>query len=82
MRRYGRGRTSSDIQLIIKVIAYIFAVCAILAVVEAAVDAWAHQPLAEFLVKRFSELMLVCVTSIGSLLAGQSIERRNRKQSD
>ncbi len=76
------GKTSNDVQLIIKVIAYIFAGCAVLAVVEAAIDAWVHQPLAEFLVKRFSELMLMCVTSIGSLLAGQGIERRNRKQSD
>jgi len=49
-----------------------------LAVAETAIDAWIHQPLAEFLVKRFADLMLVCVSTIGGLLAGQKIESRKR----
>jgi hypothetical protein len=34
--------------------------------------------MAEFLVKRFADLMLVCVGTIGGLLAGQKIESRER----
>ena len=68
----------SDFQLVLRVVGWIFAGCAVLAVAETAIDAWIHQPLAEFLVKRFADLMLVCVSTIGGLLAGQKIESRKR----
>src|SRR5258708_28739529 len=54
----------------------IFAGCAVLAVAECAIDSFLHQPMANFLVKRFTDLMLVCVSTIGGLLAGQKIEGR------
>jgi hypothetical protein len=66
----------TDFQLVLRIVGYIFAGCAVLAVAESAIDAWVHQPLAEFLVKRFADLMLVCVSTIGGLLAGQKIEGR------
>jgi len=73
-----RESVVTDFQLVLRVVGYIFAACACLAVAETAIDAWIHQPLAEFLVKRFADLMLVCVSTIGGLLAGQKIESRKR----
>lgn len=67
-----------DFQLVLRVVGYIFGACAFLAVAETAIDAWVHQPMAEFPVKRFADLMLVCVSTIGGLLAGQKIESRKR----
>jgi hypothetical protein len=64
----------TDFQLVLRVVGYIFAACAFLAVAETAIDAWVHQPMAEFLVKRFADLMLVCVSTIGGLLAGEDRE--------
>ena len=68
----------SDFQLVLRIVSGIFVACAVLAVAETAIDAWVHQPMAEFLVKRFADLMLVCVSTIGGLLAGQKIESRKR----
>jgi len=68
----------TDFQLVLRVVGYIFAACAFLAVAETAIDAFVHQPMAEFLVKRFADLMLVCVSTIGGLLAGQKIESRKK----
>jgi hypothetical protein len=68
----------TDFQLVLKIVGYIFAGCAVLAVTESVIDALVHQPMAEFLVKRFADLMLVCVSTIGGLLAGQKIESRKR----
>ncbi|SIO24826.1 hypothetical protein SAMN05443247_03130 [Bradyrhizobium erythrophlei] len=68
----------TDFQLVLSVVGYIFAACAFLAVAETAIDAFVHQPMAEFLVKRFADLMLVCVSTIGGLLAGQKIESRKK----
>ena len=68
----------TDFQLVLKIVSGIFLACAVLAVAETAIDSWIHQPLAEFLVKRFADLMLVCVSTIGGLLAGQKIERRKQ----
>lgn len=68
----------TDFQLVLRVVGYIFAACAVLAVAETAIDALVHQPMAEFLVKRFADLMLVCVSTIGGLLAGQKIESRKK----
>jgi hypothetical protein len=68
----------TDFQLVLRVVGYIFAACALLAVAETAIDAFAHQPMAEFLVKRFADLMLVCVSTTGGLLAGQKIESRKK----
>jgi len=59
-----------------------FALCAVLAVVVLAIDAWSHIPLASDLIKTFSAIMLSCVTGIGGLFAGQGIERRRRRQRD
>jgi len=71
-------RVVTDFQLVLRVVGYIFAACAVLAVTESVIDAWVHQPMAEFLVKRFADLMLVCVSTIGGLLAGRKIEGRRR----
>lgn len=68
----------TDFQLVLRIVSGIFLACAVLAVTETAVDAWLHQPMAEFLVKRFADLMLVCVSTIGGLLAGQKIEGRKK----
>jgi hypothetical protein len=68
----------TDFQLVLKIVGGIFLACAVLAVIESSIDAWVHQPMAEFLVKRFADLMLVCVSTIGGLLAGQKIENRKR----
>ena len=68
----------TDFQLVLRIVSGIFLACAVLAVTETAVDAWLHQPMAEFLVKRFADLMLVCVSTIGGLLAGQKIDGRKK----
>jgi hypothetical protein len=68
----------SDFQLVLRIVSGIFVTCALLAVTETAVDAWVHQPMAEYLVKRFADLMLVCASTIGGLLAGQKIESQKR----
>lgn len=80
--RHRRVAPPTEIHISVKVLAGMFAGLAVLAVAVTVLDAWKPHPLADFLVKVFAQLMLVCVTSIASLLAGQNIERRNREHSD
>ncbi|MFK4561864.1 hypothetical protein ABIF94_002463 [Bradyrhizobium ottawaense] len=67
-------RRKGDFRLVLRTVTTIFFACAILSVVEAAVDAWLHQPLAEFLVRRFADVMLMAVGAIGGMLAGQRFD--------
>lgn len=59
-------------------VSIIFVTSAVLAVVLTSVDAWSHEPLAEYLVKKFGDIMLVCVSTVGGLLAGQKLESDKR----
>jgi hypothetical protein len=36
--------------------------------------------LADFLVKKFADIMLACVSAIGGVFAGQTIEGRKNRQ--
>ena len=70
----------SDFQLALRIFGGMFLICAVLAVAVLAIDAWLHVPLADFLVRRFGDIMLSSVTGIGGFIAGQGIERRKRRQ--
>lgn len=64
----------SEFRLVLRIITGIIYISAALAVVEAALDAWLHQPLAEFLVHRFGDVMLMAVGAVAGLLAGRKLD--------
>ena len=68
----------SDFQLVLRIVSGIFIACAILAAGLTALDAWLHLPLADFLVKKLADIILVCVSTIGGLLAGQKVEKNKK----
>lgn len=70
----------SDFQRVLRILTTIFIVSALLAAMLTGFDAWRPLPLADFLVKKLADIMLVCVSGIGGLLAGQRIERRRSGQ--
>ena len=72
----------SDLRLTLTLFARMFALCAVLAVAVAAIDAWSHIEIAGELIKTFSAIMLSCVTGITGLFAGQKIESRKHQQHD
>jgi hypothetical protein len=67
------SKSRGDFHLVLRTVVCIFFACALLSVLEAAIDAWFHQPLAEFLVRRFADVMLMAVGAVGGLLAGQRL---------
>ncbi len=52
--------------------------CMVLAVVVVGMEALGHLPLADYLVKKFGDIMTLCVGALAGLLAGQKIESRKR----
>lgn len=70
----------SDFQRVLRLFSTIFIVSAVLAGSLAALDAWLHLPLADFLVKRLADIMLACVSAIGGVFAGQRIESQRHRQ--
>jgi hypothetical protein len=66
----------SDFQLALKVVAGVFLTSATLAVAESAADAWLHLPLADFLVKKFADIMLISAGALAGIFTGNE----NRKQ--
>lgn len=72
----------SDFQRVLRLFSIIFVVSAVLSGGLAALDAWLHIPLADFLVKKLADIMFACVTAIGGIFAGQQIERRRNRHHD
>jgi hypothetical protein len=72
----------SDFQRVLRLFGTIFVISAVLAAGLAAVDAWFHVPLADFLVKKLADIMFACVTACGGVIAGQTIESRKHRQRD
>jgi hypothetical protein len=68
----------SDFQLVLRIVGAIFFTCMVLAVIVAGLDAAGHLPLADYLVKKFGDIMTLCVGALVGLLAGQKIESRKR----
>ena len=68
----------SDFQSVLRIVSGIFIACAILAAGLTTLDAWLHLPLADFLVKKLADIMLVCVSTIGGLLAGKKLEKNKK----
>lgn len=66
----------TDFQRVLRIISIIFIASTILAAFLAAFHAVYPSPLIDFLVRRLSDIMLICVSSIGGLVAGQKLERR------
>jgi hypothetical protein len=73
-------RALSDFQRVLRLFSTIFIVSAFLAGCLTALDAWLHLPLADFLVKKFADIMLACVSAIGGVFAGQQIESRRHRE--
>lgn len=69
----------SDFQRVLRLFSTIFVISAVLAGSLTALDAWLHLPLADFLVKKLADVMLACVSAVGGVFAGQTIERRKNK---
>ena len=65
----------SDFQRVLRIVSTIFVASLVIAACLTALDAWSHLPLADFLVKKLADIMLVCVSGIGGLLAGQKLEK-------
>lgn len=68
----------TDFQFVLRAVGAIFFTCMILAVIVVGMDAFAHLPLADYLVKKFGDIMTLCVGALVGLLAGQKIESRKR----
>lgn len=68
----------TDFQRVLRFVGIVFFASLVGAICLALADAWLHLPLADFLVKKLCDMMLVCVSTFGGLLAGQKLERRNR----
>lgn len=68
----------TDFQLVLRAVGIIFVTCMILAVVVVGMDAFTHLPLADYLVKKFGDIMTLCVGALVGLLAGQKIESRKK----
>jgi hypothetical protein len=71
-------RVVTDFQLVLRAVGIIFVTCMILAVVVVGMDAFTHLPLADYLVKKFGDIMTLCVGALVGLLAGQKIESRKK----
>jgi hypothetical protein len=72
----------TDFQRVLRLFSTIFLVSAALAGLLTVMDAWLHLPLADFLVKKLSDIMFACVTACGGVIAGQKLESRRHKQRD
>ena len=70
----------SDFQRVLRIVSIIFITSVVSAASLTAFDAWLHLPLAEFLVKKLADIMLVCVSTIGGLLAGQKLENQSKRE--
>jgi hypothetical protein len=65
----------TDFHLVLRTVTTIFFTCAALAVLVAGLDALHHLPLADFLVKKFGDILTLCVGAIAGLLAGRHLTR-------
>jgi len=72
----------NDFRLVLDTVKVIFVTCALLAVLVAALDAFYHFPLADYLVKKFGDVLMLCVGAIAGLLAGRhyGLKKRANKQ--
>jgi hypothetical protein len=70
----------SDFQRVLRLFSTIFIISAVLSGSLAALDAWLHLPLADFLVKKLADIMLACVSAIGGVFAGLRIESQRHKK--
>jgi uncharacterized membrane protein YfcA len=81
----------SNFQLVLRTVLVIFLTCATLAVIVAGVDAFVYLPQGDFLVRKFSDVLTLCVGALAGLLAGQhlsmdkpadrEVKRRKTRQS-
>ena len=62
----------------LRIVTAIFFTCAIMIVVVAAIDASSHFALADYIVKKFGEIMTLSVGAIVGLLADQRIGSKRR----
>ena len=60
----------TDFQLVLRTVSKIFFTCALLAVIVAGLDALHHFPLADYLVKKFGDILTLCIGAVAGLLAG------------
>jgi hypothetical protein len=70
----------NDFQLVLRTVSTIFFTCAVLAVVVAGLEAFIQLPHGEYLVKKFGDILMLCVGAIAGLLAGRQLERRERRR--
>jgi len=73
----------TDFQLVLRTVSVIFITCATLAVIVAGLDALHHFPLADYLVKKFGDMLTLCVGALAGLLAGHryGLKREGEKKS-
>lgn len=68
----------TDFQRVLKFVSIAFFASLFAALCLALADAVLHLPLADYLVKKLCDLMLVCLSGLVGILAGKKLERRNR----
>jgi len=76
--RLPRESNVTDFQLVLRTVTIIFLTCAVLAVLVVVLEAFVRVPGAEFLVRKFGDILMLCVGAIVGLLAGHQIKRRHR----
>ena len=62
-----------DFRLVLRTVSAIFFTCAVFAVLLTCIDAFQHLPLADFLVKKFGEILTLSIGAIAGLLAGRHL---------
>jgi hypothetical protein len=70
----------NDFRLVLKTVCVMFFTCAVLSVIVAWLDALHHFPLAEYLVKKFGDMLTLCVGASVGLLAGHRYGLRKERQ--
>lgn len=68
-----------DYRIVFFTVAAIFFFVATLTVGVSIIDAYHHMPLAEFVVKKFSDILMLCVGALTGLLAGRLLSRSEDK---
>ncbi len=75
----GAESVMTDFQLVVRTICIVFFTCAVLAAIVTGLDSLHHLPLADYLVKKFGDMLTLCVGAIAGLLAGHQYGLRKKR---
>lgn len=70
----------TEFQVVLRTVTIIFFTCAVLAVILAAADSLHSLPLADYLVKKFGDMMMLCVGAVVGFFAGHHYGTRKERE--